>query len=103
MGILGSAFKVVFTAAAAAGVAAVVSAKTAPEDPTSKRYRIRQYLRDADSAGRDAKATKEAEIIAKFQGSVNDYDALRDVIDHSVPAATATIARSLPTTTTPPK
>ena len=96
MSFFGTVFKVGVAAVAAAGVTAWVSAKTAPEDPDSFRYKVRQYLRDADSAGEDAKAVRQAELIAKFQGNVKDYDALRTEINHAVPEADETIARALP-------
>jgi hypothetical protein len=35
-------------------------------------------------------------LISRFQGNVNDYDALRTEINHAVPAADETIARALP-------
>ena len=99
MSFIGTVFKVGVAAAAAAGVTAYVSAKTAPEDPDSFRYKVRQYLRDASAAGEEAKAVKEAQLISRFQGNVNDYNALRGEINHAVPAAEQTIARSLPTET----
>jgi len=96
MSLFGTVFKVGVAAVAAAGVTAWISAKTAPEDPDSFRYQVRQYLRDASAAGEEAKAVRQAELISRFQGNVNDYDALRTEINHAVPAADETIARALP-------
>ncbi len=97
MSFIGSVFKLGVAAVAAAGVTAWVSAKTAPNDPDSVRFKIKSYLDDATAAGEEAKAVKEAELIARFQGNVNDYNALRTEINHAVPAADERIARSLPT------
>lgn len=84
-------------ALAGGALGAFVSAKTAPEDPTSKRFQIRQYFRDANRAGEEAKAIKQAELISRFRQDVEDYDALQDEIDHSVTGADAAIARTVAT------
>jgi hypothetical protein len=80
---------------AGGAVGALVSSKTAPEDPNSRRYQIRQYLREADQAGKEAQAVKQAELISRFRQDVNDYDALDTEVNHSVGSAEAAIARSI--------
>jgi hypothetical protein len=99
MNVVKSIFKVGFGAAVGGAIAAVVSSKTAPEDPSSKRYKIRQYLRDANRAGQQAKSAKQAELISRFREDVNDADALDTAVDHSAPGMDAAIARNLPIVT----
>jgi hypothetical protein len=95
MSIIKTIAKLGFGLVAGGAIGAVVSSKTAPEDPTSKRYQVRQYFRDANRAGQEAQAVRQAELISRFRQDVNDYDALDNKVDHSVGSAEATIARSI--------
>jgi len=61
-----------------AGIGAAVGTLTAPDDGESFQASIRKRLRDAKDAGKQAQAEKQAELIQRYRGVVEDPDALVD-------------------------
>ena len=61
-----------------AGIGAAVGTLTAPDDGESFQASIRRRLRDAKDAGTQAQADKQAELIRRYRGVVEDPGALVD-------------------------
>lgn len=61
-----------------AGIGAAVGTLTAPADGESFQSSIRTRLRDAKAAGKQAQAEKQAELIRRYRGVVEDPGALVD-------------------------
>ena len=95
MGFIKTVAKLGMGLVAGGAIGAAISAKTAPEDPNSKRYKIRQHFRDAKQAGDEAKAIRQAELISRYRKDVGDHDALEEEVDHSLSPTDAVLAMGL--------
>lgn len=95
MGLIKSAAKLGLGLATGGAIGAAVASLTAPDDPTSKRYRIRQHFRDARQAGNDAKRVKQDELKNRYRRDVGDWEAFEDVVEHKSSAADAVTALGL--------
>lgn len=76
-----------------AGIGTAVAVLFAPRDGEEQQGRLHDLLRQARLDGAEAKAGKEAELIEKYRGDVEDPDALTDEVIRTRREAEETLAK----------